>query len=190
MMIGFIGTPSCGKSTTAFGLCYRLKKEGYPVEFVAEYARRRIIECRLEGISGNGGVEGQRLIYKTDSANTVFYRDHANAISIMDGSTINCFFYGFDPMDFDAEAAKYDLLFYIPTTDVPASVMDANRMQDRDAILKMATRWDDVVRPLMKKHAHIVELPGYPHQNEDAMVAQAFAVVSGLLSEKKHKVAA
>lgn len=190
MMIGFIGTPSCGKSTTAFGLCYHLKKAGYPVEFVVEYARRRIIECRLEGIPGNGGVAGQRLIYKTDSDNTLFYRDHANAVSVMDGSTINCFFYGFDPMDFDAEAAKYDLLFYIPTTDIPMSVMDANRMQDRDAILKMADRWEAVVRPLMKKHAHIVELRGYPHQNEDAMVAEAFAVVSDMLSAKKQKAAA
>jgi hypothetical protein len=190
MMIGFIGTPSCGKSTTAFGLCYRLKKEGYPVELVVEAARRRIIECRLSGIAGNGGVEGQRTIYKIDAANTDFYREHSNTVSIMDGSTLNCYFYGFDPMDFDAEAARYDLLFYIPTVAVPPALLDSNRMQSANEILEMAGRWEGVVRPLMKKFPQIVELPGYPHANEDQMVDNALQIVLGMLKKEKPRIAA
>lgn len=186
MLIGFIGAPSCGKSTTAFGLCYKLKCSGHAVEFIAEYARYQIMQYRAKGIpNSNGGTEGQKNIYAQDSANTEFYRKHADAVCIMDGSTINCHFYGIEEMDFVAEANKYDLLFYIPTTDVPFVADDANRMQDKQQILEMAKRWEVVVRPLMSKVNNIVELRGFPYQTHEEMLNEAMSVIQERFFAKK-----
>jgi GTPase SAR1 family protein len=177
MLIGFIGAPSCGKSTTAFGLCSKLKQEGYPVEFIAEYARRYIMECRRDGIVYKGGFEGQTVIYGQDNANALFYREHSDAISIMDGSTINCYFYGYEILDLAEEAVKYDLLFYTPVTDIPPTNKDLNRVQNKTEILELAQRWEDKIRPLMKQIPHIVELPGYPFATVDEMVDHAYTII-------------
>lgn len=182
MLIGFIGSPGCGKSTTAFGLCYRLKQNGYAAEFFAEYARYQIMQCRLKNIPGNGGDDGQAIIYAQDSGNALFYRNHADSISITDGSTLNCHFYGIEDMDFAVEAAKYDLLFYVPVTDVPLTLNDPNRVQNKQEILAMARRWEDRIRPLMGQLPHIVELPGYPHQDTEQMLDKAYAVIMNRLS--------
>lgn len=185
MMIGFIGSPGCGKSTTAFGLCYRLKQNGYPAEFFAEYARYQIMQTRLKGQTGNGGDEGQKRISQQDSDNALFYRDHADSITITDGSTLNCYFYGIDDLDFAAEAAKYDLLFYVPVTDAPASVNDPNRVQNRQQILEMGQRWENRIRPLMADCDHIIELKGYPHATTDQMLDTAYALITDRLSTRK-----
>ena len=186
MLIGFIGTPSCGKSTTSFGLCYHLKKLGYTVELVTEYARRHIIECRFNGIVGNGGYEGQKVIYAQDSANALLYRDHSDAITITDGCTINCSFYNdFNHLDLISEANKYDLLFYIPTEDVPPVPGDANRIQNREQIMALAAKWEEVVRPLMDQLPHIVELRGYPNFTVDQMVEAAYAVMQERFFKQK-----
>ena len=185
MLIGFIGSPGCGKSTTAFGLCYRLKQNGHAVEFFAEYARYQIMQCRSKNIAGNGGDQGQNLIYKWDSDNAVFYRDHADALCITDGSTLNCHFYGIDKMDFAAEAAKYDLLFYIPVIDVPLVTNDLNRIHNKKQILEMAGRWETKIRPLMTTMEHIIELQGYPHQTTDQMLDAAYAVIEDRLLNRK-----
>jgi hypothetical protein len=185
MLIGFIGAPSCGKSTTAFGLCYRLKQEGYAVEFFAEHARYQIMQCRTQGIQGNGGTEGQNIIYNKDSENALFYRNHADAICITDGSTINCHFYGYENLDFIAEAKKYDLLFYIPTLDVPMTGSDTNRVQNRQQILDMAQGWETTIRPLMPVLGNIVELRGYPEQTHIQMLDEVYNHVQGFLSIKK-----
>lgn len=186
MLIGFIGTPSCGKSTTSFGLCYHLKKLGFGVELVTEYARRHIIECRINGIVGNGGFEGQTIIYGQDSANALLYRNHSDAITITDGCTINCSFYNdFNHLDLVEEANKYDLLFYIPTEDVPPAPGDANRIQNRAQIMALAAKWEEVIRPLMEKVPHIVELRGYPNFTTDQMVESAYAVIEERFFKKK-----
>ena len=185
MLIGFIGSPGCGKSTTAFGLCYRLKQNGYAIEFFAEYARYQIMQCRLQGIAGNGGTTGQNNIYANDSHNALFYRDHADSLCITDGSTLNCHFYGIEEMDFAAEAAKYDLLFYVPVIDVPLTLNDPNRVQDKQQILEMAGKWESVIRPLMSTLDHIVELQGYPHQTTEQMLDSAYKVILDRLQERK-----
>lgn len=186
MLIGFIGTPSCGKSTTSLGLSYTLKKLGYSVELVIEYARRHIIECRINGIVGNGGFDGQKIIYGQDSHNALLYRNHSDAITITDGCTVNCSFYNdFNHLNLIEEANKYDLLFYIPTEDVAPIPGDANRLQNREQIMAFAAKWEEVVRPLMTQVPHIVELRGYPHYTVDQMVENAFAVIEERFFKKK-----
>ncbi len=186
MLIGFIGTPCCGKSTISFGLCYALKKHGYAVEMVTEYARRHIIDCRINGITGNGGFAGQEIIYGQDSSNALLYREYSDAMTITDGCTINCSFYNdFNHLNLVDEANKYDLLFYIPTEDVPPTPGDANRVQNRDEIMALATKWEAAVRPLMKAVPHIVELRGYPHFTVDQMVQTALNTIEQRFFQKK-----
>lgn len=190
MLIGFIGSPSCGKSTTAFGLCHELKKRGYAVEFFAEHARRQIMETRIKGGIGNGGMDGQHIIYNQDCDNAAFYRDNADAISITDGSSVNCYFYGLDTLDLTAEMAKYDVLFYVSMTDVPPDNSDANRVQNNTEILHMAERWDHVIRPYLGKVANLVEIRGYPSQTTEAMLDQAISVVRDYLVTTQNRKAA
>lgn len=177
MLIGFIGAPSCGKTTTALGLAYRLKQQEYIAEFVPEAARQKIIECRIEGIPGNGGIEGQKKIYAADHYLHTLYRDHSQAIIVSDGSTVNCFFYGLETLDLVEEANTYDLLFYIPLTDTPYQDNDANRMQNRAEIIEMGKRWDATIRPLQQTCPQIVTLEGYPHVTNEQMVEAAFQEV-------------
>jgi hypothetical protein len=186
MLIGFIGAPSCGKSTTSFGLCYKLKQQGYAVEFIAEYARRHIMECRVKNAPYKADTAGQSIIYGQDNANTLFYRTHCDAMTIMDGSTLNCYFYNFDLLDLADEATKYDLLFYTPVTELPPPIHDKNRIQNKTEILDMAKRWETKIRPLMAQTNNIVELPGYPHATQDQMVEFAYnTIINRFFAEER-----
>lgn len=182
MLIGFIGAPCCGKSTTAFGLCHTFKTKGYAVEFIPEYARRHIMDIRINGGAGNGGIDGQNVIYGQDSNNALLYREHSDALCITDGSTLNCYFYDYDHLDLVAEAIKYDVLFYVPIGDVPPAKNDSNRVHNREESMRLAKRWDDTIRPLMAELPHIVELRGYPYQSADDMLTQATAIIEDMLS--------
>ena len=179
MLIGFIGAPSSGKSTTALGLSFLLKKQGYAVEFLPEYARRHIMDCRLKGVTGNGGYDGQTVIYNADRANSLYYRKYSDAVTIMDGSTLNCYFYnGFMHISLTEEAKLYDLLFYIPVLDaVPVAAFDPNRVQDTDEILSLGRKWEERIRPLLSVTDNIVELAGYPVKSQDEMAAEAYTHV-------------
>lgn len=190
MLIGFIGAPCCGKSTTAFGLCHTFKTKGYAVEFIPEYARRQIMETRIKGGTGNGGMDGQKIIYSQDSDNAVLYRNYSDAINITDGSTLNCYFYGFDMLDLAEEAKKYDILFYVPIGDVPPTKADINRVQNREESMQMASRWEDVIRPLMTHASNIIELRGYPYQTAEAMLDQAVAIIEEKMAERTLRLAA
>jgi len=185
MLIGFVGAPSCGKSTVAFGLCYTLKQKDYAIEFYAEYARQQIMQVRAQGSTGNGGLSGQRVIYTKDSENALFYRSHTDALIVTDGSTLNCYFYGIDDLDFKAEATKYDLLFYIPMTELPVIVHDENRMQNGAEIIAMGRRWEDTIRPLLSSIPNLVELPGYPQRSIEQMTAQAMDIILAKKSDLK-----
>lgn len=177
MLVGFIGAPCCGKSTTAFGLCHHFKTQGYAVEFIPEYARRHIMETRLNGGIGNGGDAGQQVIYTQDSNNALFYHEHSDALCITDGSTINCHFYGYPALDMAQEAQKYDILFYVPIGAVPPTKTDPNRVQNQAESMALAQLWDDTMRPMLGVIPNIVELRGYPYQTAEAMLTQAIAVV-------------
>lgn len=188
VLIGFIGAPGCGKTTTALGLTYRLKKEEIAAEFIPEAARQKIIECRIAGIPGNGGLEGQKNIYAADTYLHGLYRNHANSISITDGSTVNCFFYGLQDLDLADELAKYDLSFYIPLTDTAYKNNDANRLQKREEILRLGALWESVIAPLEKENASIIRLNGYPHATPEEMIENAYNCV--LERFNPHKIAA
>lgn len=47
-VINFFGGPGCGKSTTAAGLFYTMKKQNYRVEMVTEYAKELVWENSRE----------------------------------------------------------------------------------------------------------------------------------------------
>lgn len=47
-VINLYGGPGCGKSTISAGLFYKMKAEGYSVEYVSEYAKDLTYEGRFE----------------------------------------------------------------------------------------------------------------------------------------------
>ena len=50
-VINLVGGPGCGKSTTAAGLFYELKRRDYSVELVTEYAKSRVWEDSLRTLN-------------------------------------------------------------------------------------------------------------------------------------------
>lgn len=185
MLIGFIGAPSCGKTTTALGLTYRLKKENYQAEFIPEAARQQIIECRSKNISGNGGDEGQRKIYETDRYLHALYRTYSSGFSITDGSTVNCFFYGLDSLDLETECKCYDLQFYIPLTTTTYQSGDVNRIQTHHEIIELAKLWEEKIPLLQHKLNNIITLDGYPNSTQDQMVETAYQHIKQFFLIKK-----
>lgn len=61
IVINFFGSAGSGKSTNSAGLAYKLKKDGYKVELVTEYARDLDIS-KTEHILAN-----QRMYFLQDS---------------------------------------------------------------------------------------------------------------------------
>ena len=59
-VINLVGGPGCGKSTTAAGLFYELKKRDYSVELVTEYAKSRVWEDSLRTLNDQIYVFGKQ----------------------------------------------------------------------------------------------------------------------------------
>lgn len=184
MIIGFIGAPSCGKTTTALGLCYRLKLEDKPAEFIPEAARQKIVESRIAG-TFEKAFERQQKIYAEDTYLHNLYRYNGDNIAITDGSTINCYFYGFDMLNLAEEALKYDVLFYIPLTEVSYSGGDTNRIQRPDEIAALGALWHKAIVPLQQQFPHILTLEGYPRYSQTEMVEAAYRAFTDFISAKQ-----
>ena len=52
-VINFFGGPGVGKSTAACDLFVAMKKAGYKVEYVDEYAKRRLMKKSLKNLMIN-----------------------------------------------------------------------------------------------------------------------------------------
>ena len=59
-VINLVGGPGCGKSTTAAGLFYELKRRDYSVELVTEYAKSRVWEDSLRTLNDQIYVFGKQ----------------------------------------------------------------------------------------------------------------------------------
>ena len=56
LVVNFYGGPSCGKTTAALELTAALKKAGYNVEYVSEYAKELVLENRIDELKNQQHV--------------------------------------------------------------------------------------------------------------------------------------
>lgn len=73
-IINLFGGPGCGKSTTAAELFGAMKRKGYSVELVTEFAKRLVWEERLTTLHNNQAyVHGKQLHYLDNVVGKVDY---------------------------------------------------------------------------------------------------------------------
>jgi len=132
MIIGFVGSPCSGKTTTAAALFSELKNIGQPVEFFPEYAREYIMKKRFSGGGKDMSKNDQLQIYwKQESIENMYKVMSPNSITITDGSTLNSYFYGLDEqLTLEQELDRYDFVFFC--RGLKFSVDDDNRVHDLD----------------------------------------------------------
>src|SRR5690606_16964767 len=132
LLIGFVGSPYSGKTTTAALLFAELKKCGIQAEYLPEYARDRIREMKDLGVPVVLDDAAQWAI--RDIQEKLERRHLANngegAITITDGSTANSFFYGGSD-SLEREVVRYDLLFFSRNIQSRTG-KDDNRIHDLD----------------------------------------------------------
>jgi ABC-type oligopeptide transport system ATPase subunit len=183
-LIGFVGSPYSGKTTTAALLFGELKKAGIQVEYLPEYARDRIRE--MKDLNPNFKLNDAVQMHIRDIQQKLEER-HLNhngdgAITITDGSTANSHFYnGSDDLEY--EINRYDILFFSRNIE-ERSATDENRVHDVEFSRQMETKVLsslNMVCPLLK--TNIVELNG----DIDARLGKAMYAVSKLLKKENNQ---
>lgn len=61
LIVNFYAGPGCGKTTAALELTAALKKKGYNVEYVSEYAKELVLEDRLEELKDQQKVTDEQF---------------------------------------------------------------------------------------------------------------------------------
>lgn len=143
MLIGFIGCPGSGKTTTAALTFADLKEMGVAAEFIPEQARLHIAEKRLSLHQAPGSPV---VLHDNDQVDILCRQSEAEAtmvqscgpetIVITDSSTFNSLLYMSDACREEIWSAwwegrlKYDLLFYCAPVKGFSS-RDPNRVHDQ-----------------------------------------------------------
>jgi len=161
--IGCIGSPFSGKTTTSALLFAELKKKGYPVEFLPEYARVHIREKR--------SIDPDASVVLNDSDQLTIARgqfeweksimDYSGkeVVLITDGSVSNAYFYTTTPiLDLPKTINQYDLLFFSKNIE-RTGANDGNRIHNSDFSLQMESKIKEELEklcPLVKRNVVVL----------------------------------
>jgi len=131
VLVGALGAPLAGKTTTIALLFGELKKIGVSVDYLPEYARTRIREMKAMDTIGKLDENHQMFIRDKQEYYENLYLENngEGSITLSDGSTANSFFYQ-GSEDFSTEVARYDLLFFC--RNIETEVKDENRIHDKN----------------------------------------------------------
>jgi len=145
MLVGFIGGPCSGKTTSAARLFAEFKDSGQSTEYIAERARWHIAKKKYELL--RRGLESKFVLDDLDQLSILSDQEHAedvmnqdNIIVITDSCVLNTFLYLGDNVlnspsiqQFGRQVAKrYDVLFVCAPVARPFGI-DPNRVHDEEA---------------------------------------------------------
>lgn len=164
MLVGFIGAPCSGKTTTAAKLFAALKENGQPCEYIAEKARAYIAEKRFALKAQGRGHEfrlfdGDQLAIAKSQFRAEMIMDDPGIITVTDSCVLNSFLYmspGFrstkEVVDLmDAALGNYDLLFVCGPVPRPSGT-DPNRVHDADASALINDQIYSLLVPMVSSH--------------------------------------
>jgi nicotinamide riboside kinase len=157
MLVGMVGSPCSGKTTTAAKLFAELKDLGLPTDYVAEQARFYIANKRFLQRKGGGGEdisltdEDQLAIARQQFRHELVMSD-PRTILITDSSVLNSLLYMSEEFRKSedvqslakAAAARYDLLFICHPVKRPDGI-DPNRIHDETLSLQIHDRIDAIL---------------------------------------------
>jgi thymidylate kinase len=149
MLIGFIGCPCSGKTTTAALTFADLKSMGVAAEFIPEQARMYIAEKRLILGQAPGSPviltdedQLQILTRQMDAEHVLLRSSGPGTVVVTDTAALCTLLYMSPEVQeaqreaMSAHLEKYDLLFYSAPVKLPYS-LDANRVHDQEQALKI-----------------------------------------------------
>jgi nicotinamide riboside kinase len=172
LLIGFVGSPSSGKSTSAALLFSELKKLGEPVEFFPEYARQHIMEMRYQKKPIILDDKEQALIksFQQISEDFILNNSGREVIVVTDGSSCNASFYCEQTFP-EPNCNRYDILFYARPIETFAS-NDGNRVHDADFSKKIDKK---MLQYFLEYHQpNLVVLEGSVEERLEKMMRAVF----------------
>lgn len=153
MLIGFIGSPCSGKTTTAALLFAALKNMGKIVEFIPELARTYICKKREE--EGTTFVlddwDQTEIAYQQAMYEELFINSGTDIV-LTDSSVYNCLFYmtpefrANGPITGRIHDAKYDYLFHCPPVIPNSLIKDPNRLHDYSTSLEIEKSIPEIIK--------------------------------------------
>lgn len=176
MLIGFVGCPSSGKTTTAAMLFADLKLGGQASEFVPEQARIYIAEKKNEAgflrveFKGLGDRDQVEIISRQNNLESLLKRNSApDTIIVADTATLNTLLYMSPETRQLPEVreivtrsmARYDLLFYCSPVLWRAPEKDSLRIHDQEQSLILDKSIPEVI-----DMRSIIRLPVSPHERQ------------------------
>lgn len=184
MLVGFIGSPCSGKTTTAAKLFAELKDCGQPTEYIAEVARSHIAEkkflLRQQGCEHLFSLDdGDQLAIAAAQYRSELVMNQKELIVITDSCVLNSLLYMTPSMRENAEVKqlaeeaikKYDVFFVCAPVPRPAGE-DPNRVHNEAASMLIHEQIESLLLPKLEgREVHF--LTGTTH----ARMGQAFSVV-------------
>ena len=174
VLIGFIGSPCSGKTTTAARLFADLKDFGYVAEFVPEQARLYIAHQRQltsETVTLTDADQFQILKSQRSAEELML---HGDTIVVTDSSILNTLLYlssEFQSESFlkevDVAARRYDLLFRCPPVQTTA-ICDPNRVHSFAQSVELHGRLDQL---LAARNVTSIPLGGSTRQRASAAMS-------------------
>jgi hypothetical protein len=186
MLIGFIGAPCTGKTTTAARLFAELKELGFPAEFVAERARRYIAKRRKAWATGtpSGFVpdlsDVDQILIADDQQIEEDIMNEKGMLCVTDSCAVNAILYMANKPETEAniewfkrKAERYDVVFVCGALSSyrVADKCDPNRVHTLDESQVLADKIDSVVLPYFTDK-QIVRLFGNPQQCAQTALAE------------------
>lgn len=161
MLIGFIGCPNSGKTTTAAQVFADLKQLGISSEFLPEQARYHIAKKRWsESLSPSQSVplqdeDQEKILDQQAKTESIFKKACGqDVILLTDTCTYNSLLY-MSPECQDNEIrkrnwnyCKYDLLFYSKPIPYETNLLDPNRVHSETEALKIDSRIPELIKTL------------------------------------------
>lgn len=173
MLVGFIGAPCSGKTTTAAKLFAELKDMGLPAEYVAERARyhisRKKFVIRTKGYGDFTLTDEDQI----SIANSQFLDEKImktdDVIVVTDSCVLNSFLYMTENTRNDEELREfmqdalkeYDVIFICAPVSRPKG-KDPNRVHDEEFSVKVHNEIEKILVPLLEeKEVHWLTGPSH-----------------------------
>jgi hypothetical protein len=176
MLVGFLGAPISGKTTTAALLFASLKESGYVSEFVPEHARlfiarRRYDAVRLgEPVAPLNDLDQRSILYGQYQMEKVFSQDSSRSVIITDATAFLALLYmspgnrvlGDILPHAKASAKAFDLLFRCYPVQA-GDLYDPNRAHSFEQSLALDQQLDDIMSLVGVDRERVVDLVGPTH---------------------------
>ncbi len=153
MLIGFLGAPCSGKTTTAALIFAALKNMGKNVEFIPECARTFI--CKKRRDEGNNFTlddwDQTEISFMQENMESLFL-DSGTDVVLTDSSIFNALFYMTPEFrkDFLVKYGysnyKYDYLFHCPPVIPNSIIKDPNRLHDYNTSLEIEKSIPEIIK--------------------------------------------